>query len=116
MKLKGKSALLLSLLLQLCEGFTRPILQSAVPSTLLQAATGIPFDGPATELAVEDEDSPNVGVLLLNLGGPETGEDVEGTFFGVMAVDSLARAVTQYIFLLLYHKSCRISLQSLRRP
>lgn len=24
--------------------------------------------------------SPNVGVLLLNLGGPETGDDVEGSY------------------------------------
>lgn len=25
-------------------------------------------------------DTPKVGVLLLNLGGPETGDDVEGMF------------------------------------
>lgn len=48
--------------------------------TPLQAATGIPVDGPVPVVpdAVE-EDKPSVGVLLLNLGGPETSADVEGT-------------------------------------
>jgi hypothetical protein len=48
-------------------------------TTKLQAATAFPVDTPfvgTPSLDVEDE--PRLGVLLLNLGGPETGDDVEG--------------------------------------
>jgi len=47
--------------------------------TSLKAATGIPLDNKATQFtAPAKEEAPNLGVLLLNLGGPETGDDVEG--------------------------------------
>jgi hypothetical protein len=46
----------------------------------LKAATSLPMDssfvGSTTTLQVDE--SPRIGVLLLNLGGPETGDDVEG--------------------------------------
>jgi hypothetical protein len=55
------------------------------PLTHLEAATTISID-PSDVLAVPQPpvslasiDNPKVGVLLLNLGGPETGDDVEGT-------------------------------------
>ena len=55
-------------------------------TTHLEAATTISID-PSDVLAVPEPpvslasiDNPKVGVLLLNLGGPETGDDVEGTF------------------------------------
>jgi hypothetical protein len=54
---------------------------------LHQAATSISIDA-SDVLAVPEQppvslsaiDNPKVGVLLLNLGGPETGDDVEGTY------------------------------------
>ena len=52
--------------------------------TPLRAATGIPLSpgtsapsGPSVSSS-GSADEPRVGVLLLNLGGPETGDDVEG--------------------------------------
>lgn len=48
-------------------------------TTGLKAATGIPLDSPCSDFAETVEEKPSVGILLLNLGGPETGEDVEGT-------------------------------------
>lgn len=44
--------------------------------TSLPAATTVPMDAPVS--FSDEEDSPRVGVLMLNLGGPETGDDVEG--------------------------------------
>jgi hypothetical protein len=41
----------------------------------LSASVAVTADGLAAVGASED---PKVGVLLLNLGGPETGDDVEG--------------------------------------
>ena len=43
----------------------------------LDAATALPIDA-SVPLAREEQES-KVGVLMLNLGGPETGDDVEGT-------------------------------------
>ena len=73
-------ALALSLVIPACTAFSMmPPLHrnvvSAPGSTQLHAATSLPLGGTAS-LAVDDE--PKVGVLLLNLGGPETGDDVEG--------------------------------------
>lgn len=76
------SSLSFWLLLQHCASFTPAPFQrlSARLLTRREAATGIPIDGLAPAGTTEkDEDAPNVGVLLLNLGGPETGDDVEGT-------------------------------------
>ena len=48
------------------------------PTTQLRIASSLPapqlLDAPRDEAA-----QPKVGVLLLNLGGPENGADVEGT-------------------------------------
>jgi hypothetical protein len=57
-------------------------MQSLPPSrthlATLEAATALPVENFAAAPG-EVEDS-KVGVLLLNLGGPETGDDVEGTY------------------------------------
>ena len=48
-------------------------------TTKLNAATALPIDTPFVGIdPIELDDEPRVGVLLLNLGGPETGDDVEG--------------------------------------
>ena len=46
-------------------------------TTRLNAATALPIDTISPPTALEAEEC-KVGVLLLNLGGPETGDDVEG--------------------------------------
>jgi hypothetical protein len=70
---------------QLCSGFSTVTnnLQITSPSashrTKLAAATSLPladFDS-----VVRKEEESNVGVLLLNLGGPEKTDDVEGMKF-----------------------------------
>jgi hypothetical protein len=82
-------SLALLLLPQCCWGFlsssSRSLSFVSSPSTSnrLQAATAITI-GQSDVLAVPQDqsssiDTPKVGVLLLNLGGPETGDDVEGT-------------------------------------
>jgi len=65
-------------LLRLCSGFSTSPIQHVKPRSLIarSAATGIQLDAPLT--FAEEKDAPKVGVLMLNLGGPETGEDVEG--------------------------------------
>lgn len=45
-------------------------------NTILEAATALPVGNLGSTF--RDEQAPKVGVLLLNLGGPETGDDVEG--------------------------------------
>lgn len=49
-------------------------------STRRNAATVMPLDKITPPTPLEAEES-KVGVLLLNLGGPETGDDVEGSSF-----------------------------------
>ena len=44
-------------------------------TTQIEAATALPLE---SSISFATEKEPNVGVLLLNLGGPETGDDVEG--------------------------------------
>ena len=44
--------------------------------TKIEAATALPID---TSVTTSKDEEPKVGVLMLNLGGPETGDDVEGT-------------------------------------
>lgn len=72
--MKQTSNLLLLLLLPtLAESFT-PQQQRRIspPTQPLESAAAIPVaEGQGTS-------DPRVGVLLLNLGGPETGDDVEG--------------------------------------
>jgi hypothetical protein len=53
--------------------------QSLSPTRLL-AATALPLDTITPPTPLEAEES-KVGVLLLNLGGPETGDDVEGEWW-----------------------------------
>ena len=66
-----------AILAQLCSGFTspRPCHPLAQSTTELAAATALPLQETAEGSANEES---KVGVLLLNLGGPETGDDVEG--------------------------------------
>jgi hypothetical protein len=70
-----------SLLVQSCAGFSitpeAGISPLASATTKLAAATALPLEGVVT---IAKEEEPKVGVLLLNLGGPETGDDVEGVF------------------------------------
>ena len=72
---------LLFVLLDSSEAFLTPTAKTrstTSTSTLLRAATGIRLeDGAAANVSPAEVDT-NIGVLLLNLGGPETGEDVEG--------------------------------------
>ena len=72
------SGLSFLLLLRKCSSFsTSSVLQSRGPFvTCLPAATAIPVEAPVS--LADDDDTPRVGVLMLNLGGPETGDDVEG--------------------------------------
>ena len=59
-------------------------------ATSLGAATAATFedvaalsqDVPESDAVDDADETTKVGVLMLNLGGPETGEDVEGTFTG----------------------------------
>ena len=94
MRLHASPTILLSLLLGSAVGFlpetavqrTRHTSLSSninrIPTnTHLQAATGISL-GDANMLQPEPaqvQEDAKVGVLFLNLGGPTTGEDVEGT-------------------------------------
>jgi hypothetical protein len=57
-----------------------PQQRSTSTSTRRNAATVLPLDTITPPTPLEAEES-KVGVLLLNLGGPETGDDVEGPFF-----------------------------------
>jgi len=61
-----------------CDGFQIPSLRSAprVHDTTIDAATALPVDSGL--VAGQDNSESKIGVLLLNLGGPETGDDVEG--------------------------------------
>jgi hypothetical protein len=70
---------------QLCSGFSTVThnLQITSPSashrTKLAAATSLPLEDFVP--VVQKEEESNVGVLLLNLGGPEKTDDVEGMKF-----------------------------------
>jgi hypothetical protein len=80
--MKDRGLFALSLLSACVSGFSphpsvRRDFQSA---SRLDAATSLPlesYSSPVPESLV-DAAAPQVGVLLLNLGGPETSEDVEG--------------------------------------
>lgn len=56
---------------------------TSTTTTTLEAATALnlPAAGGAEPIAdAPQEEQPSIGVLLLNLGGPETGDDVEGVY------------------------------------
>eukprot|EP00546_Thalassionema_frauenfeldii_P008997 CAMPEP_0178913734 /NCGR_PEP_ID=MMETSP0786-20121207/11009_1 /TAXON_ID=186022 /ORGANISM="Thalassionema frauenfeldii, Strain CCMP 1798" /LENGTH=480 /DNA_ID=CAMNT_0020586513 /DNA_START=149 /DNA_END=1591 /DNA_ORIENTATION=+ len=57
----------------------------------LKAATAIPIDAPGDAELVSSEKKPRIGVLLLNLGGPETGDDVEEFLFNLFADPDIIR-------------------------
>eukprot|EP00547_Thalassionema_nitzschioides_P007456 CAMPEP_0194202274 /NCGR_PEP_ID=MMETSP0156-20130528/2339_1 /TAXON_ID=33649 /ORGANISM="Thalassionema nitzschioides, Strain L26-B" /LENGTH=480 /DNA_ID=CAMNT_0038927723 /DNA_START=110 /DNA_END=1552 /DNA_ORIENTATION=+ len=57
----------------------------------LRAATAIPLDKTDESLVLPSENKPNIGVLLLNLGGPETGDDVEEFLFNLFADPDIIR-------------------------
>lgn len=60
-----------------CSAFQPLVTPNQVPQKAsLDAATALPIDA-SMPLGSEEEES-KVGVLMLNLGGPETGDDVEG--------------------------------------
>ncbi|KAL7520453.1 hypothetical protein ACHAWX_005172 [Stephanocyclus meneghinianus] len=62
----------------------------SLSSTQVEAATA--FDLPGnTSLSSSQIKDPKVGVLLLNLGGPETGEDVEGFLYNLFADPDIIR-------------------------
>jgi ferrochelatase len=63
--------------------------QSLSPTRLL-AATALPLDTITPPTPLEAEES-KVGVLLLNLGGPETGDDVEGFLYNLFADPDIIR-------------------------
>ena len=81
MKLLLPTSLAFSLSLRLCAGFSvsssQPSLNLGSSKTRLGAATALPLDM-VSQVTTEANDE-KIGVLLLNLGGPETGEDVEGS-------------------------------------
>jgi hypothetical protein len=75
--------LTLSILTPISEGFsvhsalTRRTLTNNPSTTQLAAATALPLAVESTPTLAAKEDD-KVGVLFLNLGGPEKSEDVEG--------------------------------------
>lgn len=78
-------ALLLSIGLHVALGFsTRPAAQQSSSLAPLKAATALPLDTIVPPTPLEAEES-KVGVLLLNLGGPETSDDVEGGSFSLLS-------------------------------
>lgn len=105
-------ALLLSIGLHVALGFsTRPAAQQSSSLAPLKAATALPLDTIVPPTPLEAEES-KVGVLLLNLGGPETSDDVEGGSFSLLSyLFLLAR-----LFLLQRKKSNIQSSHSLLYP
>ena len=85
--MKSFIILIASITLVLCLQFNRGFSLSSLvrkPNSLLHsrtklsAATALPVGSVAPAITAEAENDEKVGVLLLNLGGPETGDDVEG--------------------------------------
>jgi len=65
-------------------------LSSSDSLSILSAATALPLETPDTS-EKSSVDETNVGVLLLNLGGPETGDDVEEFLFNLFADPDIIR-------------------------
>eukprot|EP00585_Thalassiosira_rotula_P005036 CAMPEP_0196151496 /NCGR_PEP_ID=MMETSP0910-20130528/33766_1 /TAXON_ID=49265 /ORGANISM="Thalassiosira rotula, Strain GSO102" /LENGTH=475 /DNA_ID=CAMNT_0041414877 /DNA_START=73 /DNA_END=1500 /DNA_ORIENTATION=+ len=70
--------------------------------TKLEVATGLDFgndsilptpwgESNTDSISLADMEDPKVGVLLLNLGGPETGKDVEGFLYNLFADPDIIR-------------------------
>ncbi|CAB9520694.1 Ferrochelatase-2, chloroplastic [Seminavis robusta] len=93
--------LLLVVLVPECSSFATtpsPLTRRQVASTTSsqrQASVALPADAASQannkNQASENSDDPKVGVLLLNLGGPETGDDVEGFLFNLFADPDIIR-------------------------
>lgn len=64
--------------------------QAIVSRTELAAATSLPL-GDYSSIVNEENSESNVGVLLLNLGGPEKTDDVEGFLFNLFADPDIIR-------------------------
>ena len=114
----------------LCYAICREAVHAFAPSvssnrmslrSQLNAATTFPMDIPTFEVnsppAAASPSQPKVGVLLLNLGGPETGDDVEGLLclarvvfrLGRVFLCSSVRGLTltlDYIFRILVQSLC----------
>ena len=62
-------------------------------ASVLTLDDDVSFRKPAVSSAATASDlkDPKVGVLLLNLGGPETGEDVEGFLYNLFADPDIIR-------------------------
>ena len=76
-----KCYVLLLLLFRLGWSFTVTKLpqRTSFRSDHIRLSVAVPMETPPSSAVVADEpETPKVGVLLLNLGGPETGDDVEG--------------------------------------
>lgn len=69
-----------------CCAFTSNRVPAADRRSQLGAATSLPLGDASLQRVEPREEEPNVGVLLLNLGGPEKTDDVEGT--GSTGIDS----------------------------
>lgn len=98
-------SLLLLLALHSCTAYTPPAAAGPKPAfvnvaTELKAATvsaSVSVSSTAMPLILSQDSTtpvpaaPKVGVLLLNLGGPETGDDVEGFLFNLFADPDIIR-------------------------
>jgi ferrochelatase len=91
--LRQSVALFLLLVIPTCLGFSIAPYRTIQLETKLKAATAIPFlEQPTDSAPSADADTDlKVGVLLLNLGGPETGDDVEGFLFNLFADPDIIR-------------------------
>jgi len=75
-----------------CVAFTSSRILVTDHRSQLGAATSLPLgDGTVQPIDAAKEEDPNVGVLLLNLGGPEKTEDVEGFLFNLFADPDIIR-------------------------
>ena len=61
-----------------CHAFTSNSVPTVDRRSQLDAATSLPLGDANLQRVETKEEQPNVGVLLLNLGGPEKTDDVEG--------------------------------------
>ena len=76
-----------------------------------EAAT---FTVPASEVVGQDGDAADiVGVLLLNLGGPETLEDVQPFLFNLFADPVCQLHLCSYLLIPLYHFEPQLHLHHL---
>ncbi|KAL3942989.1 MAG: hypothetical protein SGBAC_002896 [Bacillariaceae sp.] len=75
-----------------CNAFTSNRIHAVDRRSALGAATSLPLGEASFQpVAANKQEDPNVGVLLLNLGGPEKTEDVEGFLFNLFADPDIIR-------------------------